>query len=357
MALASITSKFTGIYDRLIAVLVLIGLMASLSYLALHVGRVRSSQAQFNAKIDRLTPKYPEAQPADVSAYQVALDAVSSPFSVDGAAWSNAMFVPETRVWCVDCRRPIRFDTEVCPFCRAQQPIDKDKDPERDLDGDGMKDMWENLYGLDPNDPSDAQTDRDNDGFTNIEEFYAKTDPADAGACPEITAKLCVSKLEADPFKLRFKSVIRLPGGDKKFAINTRGNARTYFKRLGEDVEGFEIHKYEPIYKEITQFGKKRKVNVSVLTLKRGDKLIHLTQGRDVEYKEYTAHLYFTVDGEVFTLNINDEFELRTKSYRLIGIDSERERVVIRRLLDDKDLDVRKCTEGDAGAVPGASPG
>jgi hypothetical protein len=47
-----------------------------------------------------------------------------------------------------------------------------------DSDQDGMADAWEVLYGLDPNDPSDAGSDRDNDGVTALDEFIAGTIPS-----------------------------------------------------------------------------------------------------------------------------------------------------------------------------------
>ncbi|MCB2182755.1 MAG: CxxxxCH/CxxCH domain-containing protein [Desulfobulbaceae bacterium] len=46
-----------------------------------------------------------------------------------------------------------------------------------DSDGDGMTDVWENLYGLDYLDPTDAGLDPDKDGLTSLYEFNLNTDP------------------------------------------------------------------------------------------------------------------------------------------------------------------------------------
>lgn len=49
--------------------------------------------------------------------------------------------------------------------------------PVKDSDNDGMPDAWEIKYGLNPNDPSDANLDCNGDGYTNIEKYINGIDP------------------------------------------------------------------------------------------------------------------------------------------------------------------------------------
>lgn len=60
--------------------------------------------------------------------------------------------------------------------------VDTDNDGEANVfdgddDDDGMPDWWEELHGLEPLNPSDADDDPDMDGLTNLEEFLLETDP------------------------------------------------------------------------------------------------------------------------------------------------------------------------------------
>jgi hypothetical protein len=63
--------------------------------------------------------------------------------------------------------------------------LDTDNDGEGDVcdsdaDNDGLPNLWEIKYGLDPLDPSDSADDADWDGLSNLQEFNLGTDPTDA---------------------------------------------------------------------------------------------------------------------------------------------------------------------------------
>ncbi|MGC8887388.1 MAG: immunoglobulin domain-containing protein [Verrucomicrobiia bacterium] len=57
-----------------------------------------------------------------------------------------------------------------------------------DSDNDGMPDDWEILYGLNPQDSSDANIDSDNDGLTNLQEYIAGTNPKDSTSALKLSA-------------------------------------------------------------------------------------------------------------------------------------------------------------------------
>lgn len=61
---------------------------------------------------------------------------------------------------------------------------------------------------IDPSFSDSPQQDQDGDGFTNLEEFQAKTDPNDPGSYGELISKLEVVTVESDFWLLLFKSVL-----------------------------------------------------------------------------------------------------------------------------------------------------
>ena len=56
-----------------------------------------------------------------------------------------------------------------------------------DNDGDGIINSWEIFFGLDPNDPNDANLDKDNDGYSNLYEFQYFGNPSNSEDVPLVT--------------------------------------------------------------------------------------------------------------------------------------------------------------------------
>jgi len=68
-----------------------------------------------------------------------------------------------------------------------------------DTDGDGMSDGWEDRFGLDPNDPTDALPDPDGDTLTNRQEFANGTIPNVADSDADGTRDDVEVALGSDP--------------------------------------------------------------------------------------------------------------------------------------------------------------
>ncbi len=61
--------------------------------------------------------------------------------------------------------------------CGAQVTLVVSAGAQVDTDADGLPDLWETKYGLDPANPADAAQDKDGDGLSNLKEYQSSTDP------------------------------------------------------------------------------------------------------------------------------------------------------------------------------------
>lgn len=72
-----------------------------------------------------------------------------------------------------DCVRPSYYSE----FVVRVDPEDRVPGESEDQDGDGIPDLWESWWGLDPEDPGDAEHDPDGDGYSNLDEYIVNADP------------------------------------------------------------------------------------------------------------------------------------------------------------------------------------
>ena len=353
MALGGLITRFKNQYDKLLAFLVLLGLLGSLLFLAVRVGFMKSTTEQILIQIDSVRAAHEKAAVVDTLDYQQAERTIENPYRLP--VWTNSLLVvPETRVWCVDCRQPILYMASNCTFCLSKQPKPR-KDPP-DIDEDGMLTIWEIKFGLNPRDPEDAGRDPDGDKFTNLEEHNAATDPTDEASCPDIIVKLRVRKVAVRTLSLRFDGKVKVGEGAYKFQVNHKvaGRTRTYFVKLGEIVGNTEFvaERYEEKIEMVNDptMGRRRK-DASVLYLKLGDKTVDLTYKQDRPWQEAGAILYLDWESDAgdqpeYRVEVGSVFELEGDKYEVIAIDSDKGTVVVKRERDGRQFTVAKSPAG-----------
>ncbi|HOE00216.1 MAG TPA: hypothetical protein PKI64_04045 [Kiritimatiellia bacterium] len=220
--------------------------------------------------------------------------------------------ISEVRVACIKCGKPIPYSALSCPFCLAEQPPIINVDTV-DTDGDGIPDKVELALGLNPQDPADAAGDLDNDGFTNLEEYLAKTDPRNPENFPDPIVKLRVAAIRPVPFYLRFVSTSLFGDGSTRFQLNLQSLERTYFVKLEDDVLGYQVTKYNPTAPE----------GESIILVRKADKhAVRLVKGRPVTEQELAILFVNLIDRQPLRppKRLNDVFAFRNKEYKVIDI-------------------------------------
>ena len=208
---------FAAHYEWIATGVGLLALAAGAAFFALSLGEDPEEAASGEAsRIVQRKPKETGVKPLEMSAYLLALKVARSPITVAEIGEKDASFLArERRVFCAKCKKAISGDVKACPEC----PFCGEKQQEEqkvvlDADGDGIPDEWERRYGLNPADAADASADADSDGFTNAEEFLAKTDPTDSKDHPPYVDSLSiVLPLKETKMPFAFRQARKIPAG------------------------------------------------------------------------------------------------------------------------------------------------
>jgi len=178
---------FAAHYDWIVAGVGVLALVAGGVFFAQVLGEDAEEAASAEvARVRKMKPQELGVTAVDMEEFLVATRLTKSPLTVaEVSAKDGSFLASDRRVVCKGkaCGKAVPGSAKTCPFCKTE--LEEAKPVVLDADGDGMPDDWERKFGLNPGDASDAAKDLDKDGFTNLEEFQAKTDPSNAKDHPD----------------------------------------------------------------------------------------------------------------------------------------------------------------------------
>jgi len=299
------TSWLKQNYENLLSVTVLLLLLCSAVFLVLQVKNKTAEQAAVLPSV-----QYAKAELISLVDEEKKLEVLGRTNLMDVA---RGVMGDELRVSCINpkCGKPIPYRANICPFCAAKQPEEADVDKECQLN-DGIPDVWKKKYGFDVLDPTVAKADPDNDGFNNLEEYRAGTNPLDPKSHPDVASKLRVWAVKQRAFKLRYMSSMQpISGTNMTFGINLR-SGRTVFVKLGEVAEGYKVVTHDA-----------KAAEGDVLVLEKGPEQLRLVKGKDLQQLETTADLILMLDRKRYNNVAKDSsVKIRDMLYNIIDINT-----------------------------------
>lgn len=344
---------FVAHYEWLALGVGIVVLLAGGAVLALSLGSDPDAAAADElARIDRMKPSETGVKPLEMQSFESAMSLMRKPPVLAEVSETAASFLAsERRVICKGtaekpCGKAIPGDVKacpVCPFCGLKQ--EEEKKVVLDADGDGLPDDWERRFGLNPGDSSDASADTDGDGFTNAEEYAAKTDPTNAKDHPDYLDSLSiVLPLKETYMPFVFTRATQIPSGWRCefFDANQKDDygrmGRTLTAAIGEEIgasvkkpSGYVLKGYERKETKRQRKGMKGMmvtVDISEATVERKSdgKSIKLVIVESKKTKPAPVDVQATLSyerGTVKTFNVvpGDELDLNGAKYKVVAIE------------------------------------
>jgi hypothetical protein len=246
--------------------------------------------------------------------------------------------------------RSFFVENGACPICKyaLREPGESRKNlAQRDSDEDGIPDMDELSAGLNPNDPEDATKDLDNDGFSNIEEYVAKTKINAPKSHPPFAKRLYVDDIRRNKLPIVLTKVTAHGEDKNTWSIQVEqvidGKSKTKFCKLNSAIV-VNDRKYE--IKDITsetieeRVDKKntRKLNVFTIILQEeGDKPIKAEEKKDVWENNEKVKLIDAFTRKEYNVALHETFTVgddRTgeEKYTVKSVDGTKKTIVIKKI-------------------------
>jgi len=204
-----------------------------------------------------------------------------------------SMLIAPVRTICYSegCRRPILPDDDICPYCGDDQP--DGKGPEESLfPPEGLPDVWRIANNL-PLFEAVGHLDSDNDGFTNLEEYYAGTDPRDPESRPAYIGYLRVEEVKRQPFPYVLRGKSKGLNDLYTFQINRLSDGRTFnvkTNQVNREMAPWTVGSYELFTSVEKRPGMKdREVELAKIILTDGKEKITLVEKAEPLYNSFVV--------------------------------------------------------------------
>ncbi len=247
-------------YEKIILATLLITFLALLVYLI----NIITSTAEVSSESLKIPTPAPDYDKTDFTSSEFNIDNTftremywleSQPRNKNSHYYTD-LIIPVTSARCPHCKKIVpEFyflnAPHKCFFCKGDlpKPPDEGKPLEIDqslvdTDEDGIPDMVEKRFGLNPNDPKDADSDLDGDGFTNLFEYQSGTDMNDPKSHPAMYLRLQMVELRQEQLPIILQKVSAISKQKKHWdiQINFTKSDRSRFYLYGDmlPVEGKE---------------------------------------------------------------------------------------------------------------------
>ncbi len=241
------------------------------------------------------------------------------------------LLVSELRVVAIGSAYPIPYEAEVCPFTQISQPSMN----QLDRDGDGITDDWEQKFGLNRYDIADAAQDFDGDGFSNLEEFEAGSDPVNPDLHPPYAEKLRFIQRKEIDFPLVFQGFTELGDGSMAFQLNNPVTGKSHFLSEGERAEHIVVKRFEK-----DPDGRNHR-----LFVERDGFEIELQRGEVALDPESKAELINILDRSRIMVTMGALLSLHSDEYTVLSVSSDK--VVLKDIANGKVYDIVGLTEAE----------
>ncbi|MGN0893341.1 MAG: hypothetical protein ACI4Q0_08740 [Oligosphaeraceae bacterium] len=276
-------------YEKLILVICLLLLLLSLKYVSSSQAKTAQEtrearqEAKTAVRCDTLLEELGDEtfKPLEnvLNAPEILVDITHSP----NGGWGGGLLDGGNVVVCKNrkCGYILPYSVNVCPVCNTEQEkIGPEMPADHDLDQDGIPDLFEKeTTYLHYRFRFDAMYDQDQDGFLNLEEYRAGTDPEDPQSTPPLAYLLRVEMCAQVNLPITFNRM-KGEGDTAKASFSVAGNPRAVDVKPGAEIrglDGFTLTKVTP----------------EAATISRGDETYEMHPGEKVKRFGYTTRLLY----------------------------------------------------------------